>query len=662
MKNININNIKFALDIGTRSMIGTVLEAKDGKFHVISEKYLEHEERAMVDGQIHDIDLVARGVFKIVSSLEDELNIKLKSVSIAAAGRFLKTVDSKGEMVVDSEEEITNDTIRNLELIAVKDAEEKINTTTDGKLYCVGYSVSSYYLNGFVISNLSGHKGENIAVDVISTFLPRSVVDSLYSVMKKVGLTVENLTLEPIAAMEAIIPKNLRLLNIALVDIGAGTSDIAISSNEKISAYGMVPQAGDEVTEVIAQECLVDFNLAEVIKKKINVEEEITYLDILGLENTIRSEDLNKVIKPVVKKIAESISSKIIELNGNKTPSALFLVGGGAHTPGLLEEITEQLNMPINRVAIKDRKSVVDCVSNDDLGSEGVTVLGIALVAAKNNGNDFIDVILNKTPITMFNTKEHKIMDVLLQAEINPVMLIAKSGKNVKYTINGTKRIAFGEKGESPIIKLDGKITSIESKVCEGSNIEIAFAKNGRDAKPKIKEQIKTFNSISIYIDENIINIDTIAFINGKFVSLESEIKDGDEVKLILPRKIGDIKKYIIKKELSIYKDDKEVNDYYEVSDGERFYTKDISKVEDSDKTEVVEKIEIEENNKIGIVVNGEKIFLKKDTENMFINIFNYIDFDLENAKGIINLRINGNEAKFTDSLKDGDKIEIFWS
>ncbi|MBX7391640.1 rod shape-determining protein [Clostridium chauvoei] len=653
MNDLNVRNLKFALDIGTRSMIGTVLEVKDDRMQVICEKYIEHEQRAMIDGQIHDIDLVSKGVLEIVSSLESELNIKLESVAIAAAGRFLKTIDTKAEMEINPDEEITNDTIRSLELIAVKEAEEKIQGNTDGKLYCVGYSVVSYYLNGFVISNLNGHKGENISVEVISTFLPRSVVDSLYTVIKKVGLRVENLTLEPIAAIEAVVPKKLRLLNIALIDIGAGTSDIAISANEKISAYGMVPQAGDEVTEVIVQECLVDFNSAEEIKKKINIQEEITYTDVLGFENTIKSEDLKKAIKPIVKKIAESISKKIIELNGSKSPSALFLVGGGAHTPGLSEEITAELKMAPQRVAIKDRKAIDECISNDNLGSEGVTVLGIALVAAKNNGKDFIDVILNKTPITMFNTKEHKIMDVLLQAGINPAMLIAKNGKNIKYTINGNKRIAFGEKGENPIIKLDGNLANIEERIKAGSNIEVTFATKGLDAKPKIMEQIKTLDSISIYINEKIINVETISFINGNLVSLDTEIKDGDNVTFLMPKTIEDLKKYIIKKEVALYKNDMELDDNYEISDGEKFHTKDIETSK-----ETIENSSEE----IKVNVNGKNIVLKKDTENIFVSIFNYIDFDLKNTQGIINLRINGMQAKFTDSLKDGDKIEVFWS
>ena len=218
LKGFNKKDIIFSLDIGTRSIIGTVGIIKDKKFQVVCEKYMEHEERSMVDGQIHDITLVASVVQKVKDSIEDEIGIQLSEVSIAAAGRFLKTIDSKAELEIDSEHEIDNEIIRSLEIGAVKNAEEQINVATEGKLYCVGYSVKNYYLNGFVISNLIGHKGEKVSAEVIATFLPRSVVDSLYAVMNKVNLKVVNLTLEPIAAIEAAIPKNLRLLNIALVE------------------------------------------------------------------------------------------------------------------------------------------------------------------------------------------------------------------------------------------------------------------------------------------------------------------------------------------------------------------------------------------------------------------------------------------------------------
>ncbi len=653
MENVNLSKVKFALDVGTRSLIGTVGIVEDNKFKVICEKYLEHEERAMIDGQIHDIDLVAKAVKTIVDEIQSELGIELKDVSIAAAGRFLKTINSEGIMNLNIDDEITKEDVKSLELISLKAAENEINKTTEGKLYCVGYSVRNYFLNGFVISNLVGHKGEEAKVETIATFLPRSVVDSLYSVMSKVGLKVNNLTLEPIAAIEAVVPQKLRLLNIALVDIGAGTSDIAISSKDSISSYGMVPLAGDEVTEAIAQECLVDFNTAEYIKRNLLISDEITYTDVIGFENTIKSENILKSIKPIVKKIAEAIGSKIIELNANKSPSALFLVGGGAHTPGLINELSDVMNIPIQRIAIKDRKAIENCISNNDLGSAGVTVLGIALISIKNGHNDFIEVTLNGSEVALFNSHNHSVVDVIIHAGINPNMLIAKNGKNLRYTLNGVKRVAFGERGRSPKIKVNGNIESLDKIIKSGDNIEITYAISGKDANPTIIDEIRGFNSKSFYLDNKIINLEPIILVNENKETLDYFIKENDNINIILPKTIGDLKKYIINKEVNIKKDSETISDSYIINENDNLIT-----YEKSNNQEEILKDTIE----IEVGFNDSKIKLYGKKDYIFVDIFNYVSFDLREARGTINLMLNGNKVGYTERLNDGDSIEVFWT
>ncbi|MBE6086592.1 MAG: cell division protein FtsA [Clostridium beijerinckii] len=693
LKRFNQKDIIFALDIGTRSIIGTVGIVKDKKFQVVCEKYLEHEERAMVDGQIHDINLVASVVQKVKNYLEDELEIQLNEVSIAAAGRFLRTIDVRADIELNDDEEVNKEIIRSLELSAVKKAEEQIASTTEGKLYCVGYSVRNFYLNGFLISNLLGHKGENIGAEVIATFLPRSVIDSLYAVMNRVNLKVVNLTLEPIAAMEAAIPKNLRLLNIALVDIGAGTSDIAISSKESISAYGMVPMAGDEITETIVQEYLVDFNTAENIKRSIVKEKEIKYIDVLGMENIISSESVYKLIDSIVIKTGEEISKKILELNGGKAPSAVFLVGGGAHTPGILEAIADKLKLPPQRIAIKDRQAVIECVSDNDMGSSGVTVLGIALTAIRSMGNDFIDVILNNDPISLFNSHKHTIMDVLLQAGINPSLLISKNGKSVRFNYNGCKRIVFGEYGTNAKITINGEEATLETEVKANDNIILEYAQNGKDAAPKLSENIRNINSVSIYLDDNIINIEPVTLVNEKREELDYIIKNGDEIRVFLPCKVNEFKKYILKEEVILLKGGEHLEDNYEILEGDHIVIKamdshigheEAAKVNDrEDYVDVIEseniescneeseninsdKIEIaigrEEFRNITVNINGENVVLKGKVQYLIVDIFEYIDFDLTVPKGIINLNLNGEKAPYTANIKDGDIIEVFWS
>ena len=652
-----VNELIFALDIGTRSIIGTVGKVVDNKFHVVYECYKEHEERSMVDGQIHDIDLVAKSVKFVKDDIEKNIGKTLSNVSIAAAGRFLRTAVSKASVELNEDNEIDKDSIRSLELTAVKNAEESVFSSSKGKLYCVGYSVKNYYLNGYLMSNLLSHKGEEASVEVIATFLPRSVVDSLYAVMDKVGLTVINITLEPIAAMEAVIPKSLRLLNIALVDIGAGTSDIAISSSNTISAYGMVPMAGDEITEAIAQNYLVDFNMAENMKKQCLTKDEITYTDVLGLENKVNKENILKVIEPVVYKISHEIAAKVLELNGEKPPNALFLVGGGAHTLGIKEALSKEIGLPIERIAIKGREGVADCQSEDNsLGSIGVTVLGIALVSMKNLGNDFIDVVLDGTVVSLFNSHKNKVMDVLLQGGVNPKVLIGRNGKNLKFKINGVNRVVFGTLGDNAKIKLNGREASLEDEVREEDIIDIIPAIDGENGTSKIVDHVNNIYSTRFILNDEETELTPLSFLNGERVSLFKEILPMEEIEIIYPKTIGDLKKYYLDNKYEVLKDKKELDDNYEINEGDLLYYT-FEKVNTKTIVSKEEKNGIE----LRVIVNEKNTILKGKEEYVFVDIFNFIDFDLSEVKGNIVLEKNGKEASYYDALKEGDIIKIYW-
>ncbi|MEY7999885.1 cell division protein FtsA [Clostridium sp. Mt-5] len=688
LNGLNPQDVIFALDIGTRSVIGTAGIVQDKKFNVISEHCMEHKERAMMDGQIHDVGLVANSVNMIKKQIEKDLNMKIENVSIAAAGRFLRTVTVKEEMEIDYDREINRDTIRSLELTAVKSAEKKVSQDTKGRLYCVGYSVKGYYLNNYLISNLMYHRGEKISAEIIATFLPRSVVDSLYSVMEKVGLQVVNLTLEPIAAMEAAIPQNLRLLNLALVDIGAGTSDIAISDKDTISAYGMVSQAGDEVTEIISQKYMVDFNKGEEIKKQCSEVKDITYTDVLGVENKISSEEILKLISPAVKKIADEIGSRIIELNGGKSTNAVFLVGGGAHTPRLKEFLAEGLNIPLNRIAIKDRQSVQECICKDNsLGSAGVTVLGIALVSIRRLGHGFIDVMLNGNVISLFNSHIHTVMDVMLQAGISPNSLIGKNGKNIRFIVNGIKRVAFGTLASNAEVTINSLKKSMDDKVKEGDNIEIKYAVDGKMASPKVIDYVQKVYSISFFMNDIIENLEPLAYINENRMNIDNYINEGDNVSIIFPKTLEDYKKYFSDKneEFIYYLNGKKLGENYVINEGDRIYRVSKNSVEPKKDEEIVKEglslkeaaldeedknIEPEkiENNikkpgadEITIVANGKNVVLKGKKDYIFVDIFNHIEFDLTKVKGKLYLHLNGNDASYYDTLSEGDIIEVGW-
>ena len=325
-------NKVFGLDIGTRNIVGTVgYLTEDDEFNVVAQCVRQHETRAMLDGQIHDIGRVARTISAVKAELEEQIGEPLTDVCIAAAGRVLKTVTTHVEYEYAEETVVSAEDIHTLNLLGIESAQDKLKEQNDTryKFYCVGYSVMKYYLNDDLFISIEGHKANKIGEDVIVTFLPEDVVDGLYSAVGQAGLTVANMTLEPIAAINVAIPENFRMLNIALVDVGAGTSDISITREGSIIAYGMIPYAGDELTELIVQHFLVDFKTAEAMKLASTTDREVTYEDIMSISHTIPADEIWELVQPTVEKITTEVAAKIKELNGDKTVSACFVVGGG---------------------------------------------------------------------------------------------------------------------------------------------------------------------------------------------------------------------------------------------------------------------------------------------------------------------------------------------
>ncbi|MDE6579020.1 MAG: pilus assembly protein PilM, partial [Ruminiclostridium sp.] len=284
----------FALDIGTRTVVGIIGERDGDKFKILECVSKPHTRRAMVDGQVEDIKQVAKIVGEVKAQLEEKIGCTLQRACIAAAGRALRTVNISKDFDVSGSEFVTEEMVASMEMETISLAQSQLDEETkgDGTLfYCVGHNVVSYLLDDYKMISLTGHKGQKAQINMVVAFLPGIVVEGLYSVMELNKLEVQSLTLEPIAAMNVIIPPEIRLINIALVDIGAGTSDIAISKDGSIIAYAMATVAGDEITEEIIKTYLVDFSAAEQMKYDADTGEAIKYKDIFGIPHSVTQED-----------------------------------------------------------------------------------------------------------------------------------------------------------------------------------------------------------------------------------------------------------------------------------------------------------------------------------------------------------------------------------
>ena len=446
----------FGLDIGTRSIVGTVgYRTSANGFVVVAQESVEHETRAMLDGQIHDIQAVADTIIQVKQRLEKRIGRKLTDVCIAAAGRVLKTVVATAGMDFNYETVVTNEHIYSLDMLGVEKAYELLRQEQkeeDIRFYCVGYSVIRYYQNDYPITNLEGHKANSIQTELIATFLPDEVVDGLYAAVEKAGLFVANLTLEPIAAMNVAIPEKFRLLNIALVDVGAGTSDISITNDGSIIAYGMIPSAGDEITEVLARHYLLDFGEAEKMKCQSTLRKQVTVHDIMGLTHKISSEEIAGVTEPVIREITANVAERIRELNGGKSVSAVFVVGGGGKMKGFEENLAEALGLPKERVALRGSEvmgQIEFLQQNIKVDSLLVTPVGICLNYYEQK-NNFIFVTLNGERIKLYDNSKLTIVDAAMQVGYPNDDLFPKRGKALNYSVNGEKRMRRGERAGDP--------------------------------------------------------------------------------------------------------------------------------------------------------------------------------------------------------------------
>ena len=518
----------FALDIGTRSIIGIVGKVEDDLFKVLAIESEEHSKRSMKDGQIENIEQVAQVAQRVKKRLESKLHVTLKKVCIAAAGRALRTQKASYEMQLEQTSHIDGELIGRLEIGAVTAAEEafhKESSAEDEELgrgfFLVGYSVLSYYLDNLNISSLMDHKGKTLKAEVIATFLPREVVDSLYMTMQKCGLDVVSMTLEPIAAINAAIPKDLRLLNLALIDIGAGTSDIAVCRDGAVTGYTMATVAGDEITEVLMKQFLVDFQTAEQIKMQYAAQESLTFTNILGLEETVSRTQIEQLLTEPIGHLAGEIVKRVTELN-NGAPSAVFLAGGGSKLAGLKEAVSEKFNMDAKRVAIAGGNFRLSAFSDQyDLNNpEYTTPLGIAVSSGLRLLQDSLQILLNGKPAKIFKSGTLKIIDVLMMNGYVYSHILGHSGKSVTVTVEGEKKVFYGERAIPAILKLNGVDASISDTVQVGDRVDFKPAVSGQDAQPTAAECLPD----GISTEEWDICID------GEIAAPETGVKNGDEI------------------------------------------------------------------------------------------------------------------------------------
>ena len=720
MMNAEDNKLVFGLDIGTRSIVGTVgYRVGTDRFVVIAQESIEHTTRAVIDGQIHDIPTVADTIYKVKERLEKRVREPLSDVSIAAAGRVLKTKRVKARYQFNSETKVTEDHIRSLDMMGVEQAYDEIRkeqTDSGKKFFCVGYSIVKYYLNGYPMEMIEMHMANYIEVELIATFLPEEVVDGLYSAVELAGLHVASLTLEPIAAINMAIPEKFRLLNIALVDVGAGTSDISIVKDGSIIAFGMIPLAGDEVTEAIAKKYLTDFETAEYIKRACERKKSVSFKDIFGSKIQVTKEDIAQISEDAVKNITKNIADRILELNGGQCVSAVFVVGGGGKHEGFTEILAHYLGLPNERVAIRGAE-VLSQVQFEQEGirkdSTLVTPLGICMTYYEQK-NNFIHVMVNEQRVKLYDNGKVSVLDACVSYGFSKDNLFPIRGDSIHYTVNGEVREKKGRVGEVAEIKKNGALVSLNDKVEENDTIQIRPSTKGSTGKLLIKEIPECNAEITVTLFGRKLLCPKLVEANGEVVSSFYEVKNGDEICTYDYYSVKGLLEFAgMDVDTLVLLNGREAGSSAKIVDGDVITKRPVIKPEEPEKTkEETMQEQMDEDPllaplkplpdwmsdvpfdtaKLGsdgevipgakqlqqektistpveevtgpvfVTINGDVVEMPHKKNPIFVDVFDVYPFDMTKAGGTrLVTRINDEDKDFTEPVHDGDRIELFW-
>ncbi|MDD2968005.1 MAG: cell division FtsA domain-containing protein [Lachnospiraceae bacterium] len=681
----------FGLDIGTRSIVGTVGYKNGSMFYVVAQETREHTTRAMMDGQIHDIEKVGTTINEVKTALEERIGKKLSQVCIAAAGRVLETVSVHVKQEFEQEKTISSEDIFSLNSLGVEQAYEEFQHENHSgeKYYCVGYSAVHYYMNGYLIGNLVNHKAKVIEADLIATFLPDDVVDGLQKAVSIAGLEVLNLTLEPIAAIQLAIPENYRMLNIALVDVGAGTSDISITKDGSIIAYGMLPIAGDALSETIARHCLVEFTTAEKIKCGIMNDEVVEYDDIMLLPQKITREEVLAITEPVVEDMTAKVADKIIELNGGKTTSAVFVVGGGGKIEHYTAKLAQKLGIAPERVAIRG-KEVMQSVEFLQEGIEKdsllVTPIGICLNFYEQN-NSFIYVSFNGRRVKLYDNNKLTIADAALAAEFPKESLFPKRGLELNFTVNEKSKIVRGFLGEAAELMLNGEKADIYTPIHANDIIVVHESTAGRNAECEIRNLAEYGAQLQVLVNKKAVSLPKAVYVNDVLQNEYYAIKDQDRITISNYYTIEQILRFMdlqhderiqyyvnneiaddmtkVYENFSVTWEERQDDPEPEVEtsqDHKMNQTHNVNQIPEHDNVHLAHGEDQLNAEDFFVIVNGRPVRLSGKSNYVFVDIFDHIDFDLTKVKGSgLVTNKNGIQAQYMEPLQSGDIIELYW-
>jgi cell division protein FtsA len=374
------------LDIGTAKVMVVVAEVlPDGELKLAGLGVAPSN--GLKRGVVVNIDATVQSIQQALKEAELMADCKITRVYTGITGSHIRGINSTGMVAVKDKEVTAADVAR------VVETAKAINISTDQRLLLV--QPQEFVIDGQDVREPIGMSGIRLEAKVHIVTGAQSAAENIIKCVRRCGLDVDRLMLNPLASSMSVLTDDERELGVALVDIGAGTTDVAIFTNGAIRHTAVIPIAGDLITSDIAMALRTPTKDAEEIKIESGYAKQLladpdVQVEVPGLGDRtprmLSRQALAGVIEPRVEEIF-SLVQQVIRDSGYEEvlSSGIVLTGGSAVMPGMVELGEDIFLKPVRRGVPQYSSALADMVSQP----RAATVMGLLAEAGVDRQRGF---------------------------------------------------------------------------------------------------------------------------------------------------------------------------------------------------------------------------------------------------------------------------------
>ncbi len=333
------NNLIVALDIGTSKIVAMVAEClPDGQLEIIG--IGTHPSRGMKKGQVVNIDATVQSVQRAIEEAEMMAGCQINSVYTGISGAHIYSVNSHGFVALKTGEVTEEDVARVLE------AAKSVALPPEQKILHVLPQEYKVDLQEGIIDPI-GMSGMRLEAKIHLVTGSVAAAQNIVNCIRRCGVEVQDIILQPLASSYAVLSEDEKQLGVCMIDIGGGTTDIAVYSDGAIRHTAVIPVAGDQVTNDLAVVFRTPHHNAETLKithgcafKELADKTQYFNLPNVGqkTEQQICQLDLAQVIEPRYEELFGLVLEQLQQSGWDGLLSAgIVLTGASAQMPGVLE-------------------------------------------------------------------------------------------------------------------------------------------------------------------------------------------------------------------------------------------------------------------------------------------------------------------------------------